>query len=232
MSTASRHLATAPKHRIRQPPSTSQTCFPPLPRTALFRADTHASPRVILNLPQARHMPPRRLVMPTAAGRCRFHWRPFPASRIPAPAPKRHMRQPIANFSNTLPVAPLSRTALLRTDIRAAPWDPTETSVATAGHPFPAHPRPLPCPPSQKTRPRQSEAAGLRSDISATGGLLCVWCDVLLTICDRLRFVFVSFRHIGPKSVLRTRSGRLRLRRQGEGVHDLAQAQSVVLRLR
>ena len=105
MSTASRHLATAPKHRIRQPPSTSQTCFPPLSRTALLRADTRASPRVILNLPQARHMPPRRLVMPTAAGRRRFHWRPFPASRIPAPTPKRRMRQPTANFSNTVSVA-------------------------------------------------------------------------------------------------------------------------------
>ena len=230
MSTASRHLATAPKHRIRQPPPTSQTCFPPLSRTALFRADTHASPRVILNLPQARHMPPRRLVMPaTACGvafigvpfprpasphllqsvafasspptsqtpspspprfrgrpfprrhtritkshpessagsahaptppchaghgrRCRFHWRPFPASRIPEPTPKRRMRQPTVNFSNTVSVAPLSRTAPLRTDIRAAPWDPTETSVATAGHPFPAHPRPLPCPLAKNALP-------------------------------------------------------------------------------
>ena len=45
---------------------------------------------------------------------------------------------------------PASRTALLRADIRAAPWDPTETSEATIGHPFPAHPRPLPCPPRKK----------------------------------------------------------------------------------
>ena len=85
--------------------------------------------------------------------RCRFHWRPFPASRIPAPTPKRRIRQFPANFSSTLPVAPLSRTALLRTDIRAAPWDPTETSVATAGHPFPAHPRPLPCPLAKNALP-------------------------------------------------------------------------------
>lgn len=39
--------------------------------------------------------------------RCRFHWRPFPASRIPEPTPKRRMRQPTANFSNTVSVAPL-----------------------------------------------------------------------------------------------------------------------------
>ena len=39
--------------------------------------------------------------------RCRFHWRPFPASRIPEPTPKRRMRQPTANFSNTLPATPL-----------------------------------------------------------------------------------------------------------------------------
>ena len=110
MSTASRHLATAPKRRVRQSPANFSNTLPvatPLSRTALFRADTHASPRVILNLPQARHTPPRRLVMPTAAGRRRFHWRPFPASRIPAPTPKRRMRQPTANFSNTLPATPL-----------------------------------------------------------------------------------------------------------------------------
>ena len=156
MSTASRHLAPTPKRRIRQFPANFSNTLPvaaPLLRTALFRADTRASPRVILNLPQARHTSPRRLVMPATAGRRRFHWRPFPASRIPAPTPKRHMRQPIANFSNTLPVAPLSRTAPLRTDIRAAPWDPTETSVATIGHPFPAHPRPLPWPLAKNALP-------------------------------------------------------------------------------
>ncbi len=94
----------------------------PASRTALLRADTRASPRAILNLPQARHTSPRRLVMPATAGRRRFHWRPFPASRIPAPTPKRRIRQFPANFSNTLPVAaPLPRTALLRADTRASP---------------------------------------------------------------------------------------------------------------
>ena len=96
---------------------------------------------------------PRRLVMPTTAGGVAFIGVPFPASRIPEPTPKRRMRQPTVNFSNTVSVAPLSRTAPLRTDIRAAPWDPTETSVATAGHPFPAHPRPLPCPLAKNALP-------------------------------------------------------------------------------
>ena len=173
MSTASRHLATAPKHRIRQPPSTSQTCFPPLSRTALLRADTRASPRVILNLPQARHMPPRRLVMPTAAGRRRFHWRPFPASRIPAPTPKRRIRQFPANFSSTLPAAPLPRTALFRADTRASPrailnlpqarhTSPRRLVMPTAAgrrrfhwRPFPASRIPAPTP---KRRMRQPTA--------------------------------------------------------------------------
>ena len=108
MSTASRHLATAPKRRVRQSPAmpTSQTPFPTLPAfaDAPFRADTRASPRAILNLPQARHMPPRRLVMPTAAGRRRFHWRPFPR----VPHPRTYSKAPHspahrhANFSNML----------------------------------------------------------------------------------------------------------------------------------
>ena len=160
-------LSLASLSRVPHPRTYSKAPHSPVPRQllkhpprrrpasadGLFRADTRASPRVILNLPQARHTSPRRLVMPTAAGRRRFHWRPFPASRIPAPTPKRRIRQFPANFSSTLPVAPLSRTALLRTDIRAAPWDPTETSVATAGHPFPAHPRPLPCPLAKNALP-------------------------------------------------------------------------------
>ena len=98
MSTASRHLATAPKHRIRQPPSTSQTCFPPLSRTALLRADTRASPRAILNLPQARHMPPRRLVMPATACGVAFIGVPFPRPASP------HLLQSVA-FASSPPTS-------------------------------------------------------------------------------------------------------------------------------
>ena len=78
--------------------------------------------------------------------RCRFHWHHFP--RVPhprtyskashSPVPRQLLKHPSRR--------PASRTAPLRADIRAAPWDPTEISVATIGHPFPAHPRPLPCP--------------------------------------------------------------------------------------
>ena len=77
---------TTPKHRMRQPPANSSNTLPvatPLSRTALFRADTRASPRVILNLPQARHMPPRRLVMPATAGGVAFIGVPFPRPASP-----------------------------------------------------------------------------------------------------------------------------------------------------
>ena len=101
---ASRIPAPTPKRRIRQFPANFSSTLPvaPLSRTAPLRADTRASPRAILNLPQARHMPPRHLVMPTAAGRRRFHWRPFPRvphprtySKAPhSPAPRQLLKHP------------------------------------------------------------------------------------------------------------------------------------------
>ena len=77
------------------------------------------------------------------------------ASLSRVPHPRAYSKAPHAPahrqlFKYSFRRHPASRTALLRTDIRAAPWDPTEISVATIGHPFPAHPRPLPCPPRKK----------------------------------------------------------------------------------
>ena len=80
------------------------------------------------------------------------------ASLSRVPHPRAYSKAPHAPahrqlFKYSFRRHPASRTALLRTDIRAAPWDPTETSVATIGHPFPAHPRPLPCPLAKNALP-------------------------------------------------------------------------------
>ena len=135
---------------MRQPPANSSNMLSSAFADGPFRADTRASPRAILNLPQARHMPPRRLVMPTAAGRCRFHWRPFPASRIPEPTPKRRMRQPTANFSSTLPATPLRGQPFFAQTYAPRHGTPLKPPWPRQGTPFPAHPRPLPCPPRKK----------------------------------------------------------------------------------
>ena len=209
MSTASRHLAIAPKRRIRQPTVNFSNTLSDAPRfrgRPFPRGHSRSAMKTISDFPCPRHRaisqphqsvafasppptpqtpfpsPPRFRGRPfprrhtritkshpeSSAGsahvptppchanhgrRCRFHWHPFPASRIPAPTPKRRIRQFPANFSSTRPVAPLSRTALLRTDIRAAPWDPTEISVATAGHPLPRTSAAAPLPPRKKRAP-------------------------------------------------------------------------------
>ena len=70
--------APAPRQLLKHP-SRRHPAFADGP----FRADTHASPRVILNLPQARHMPPRRLVMPATAGGVAFIGIPFPRPASP-----------------------------------------------------------------------------------------------------------------------------------------------------
>ena len=68
----------APRQLLKHPPR-RHPAFADGP----FRADTHASPRVILNLPQARHTPPLRLVMPTTAGGVAFIGVPFPRPASP-----------------------------------------------------------------------------------------------------------------------------------------------------
>ena len=114
---ASRIPAPTPKHRIRQFPANFSNTLPvaaPLPRTALLRADTRASPSAILNLPQARHMPPRRLVMPATACGVAFIGVPFPrpaspnllqsaacassppTSQTPSPSPPRFRGRPFS----------------------------------------------------------------------------------------------------------------------------------------